>query len=81
VTAPAPAAPVRPGEIADLLAWCTRLHRAGTAAGPAEIAAYQAAKADLLQRIADSHTDDDPDLAARAGQAAAAARSAVKETP
>ena len=76
---PATPAPVRPGEISDLLSWCATLIRAG--AGPAEIAAYQAAKADLLDRIAARRASDDPELAARARQAATAARAANKETP
>jgi len=44
--------PVRPGEISDLIAWAARLSRTGPGAGPAEAAAYLAAKADLLDRIA-----------------------------
>jgi hypothetical protein len=70
--------PVRSGEVADLLGWCSRLMRT-SAADPAEVAAYQAAKADLLERIAETHTSD-PDLAERARQAAAAARATLKET-
>jgi hypothetical protein len=80
MTGPAPA-PVRPGEISALLQWRGRLIRAGASAGPAEAAAYQAAKAALLDRIADQHARDDPGLAARARQAAALARHAHKETP
>ncbi len=82
MTDPAPAA-VRPAEISALLQWCGRLLRAGPA-GPAEVAACQAAKASLLETIARQHADDDPDLAARARQAAARARNthshARKET-
>lgn len=45
--------PVRPGEISDLIAWAARLSRTGPGgASPAETAAYLAAKADLLERIA-----------------------------
>src|SRR6266699_2319042 len=50
MTDPAPAA-VRPAEISALLQWCGRLLRAGPA-GPAEVAACQAAKASLLETIA-----------------------------
>ncbi len=82
MTDPAPAA-VRPAEISALLQWCGRLLRAGPA-DPAEVAACQAAKASLLETIARQHADDDPDLAARARQAAARARNthshARKET-
>jgi hypothetical protein len=47
------AQPVRPGEISDLIAWAARLSRAGLgSASPGEAAAYLAAKADLLDRIA-----------------------------
>jgi hypothetical protein len=80
MTDPAPP-PVRPGEISALLQWCGRLIRAGTAAGPADVAAYQAAKAALLEAIADQRADDDPGLAARARQAAALTRHPHKETP
>jgi hypothetical protein len=51
---------VRPRDIADLLAWATSLSAPRRAADPAERAAYLAAKADLLTRIADQHTHDDP---------------------
>jgi hypothetical protein len=70
--------PVRPDEVADLLGWCSRLMRT-SAADPAEVAAYQAAKADLLERIAETRASD-PDLADRARQAAAVARATLKET-
>jgi hypothetical protein len=79
MTDPAPP-PLQPGEISALLQWCGRLIRAGTGAGPAELAAYQAAKASLLGRIAAQHAHDDPGLAARARQAAALARHPRKET-
>lgn len=47
------AQPVRPAEISDLIAWAARLSRAGLgSADPDETAAYLAAKADLLERIA-----------------------------
>ena len=72
--------PVRPGQISDLIAWAARLSRTapGTAC-PAEAAAYLAAKADLLDRIAASREHDgqsrrDTDIAR---QAAAAARAAA----
>lgn len=74
------AQPVRPAEISDLIAWAARLSRTGPgSASPAETAAYQAAKAGLLERIADSREQDgwarrDIDTAR---QAAAAARLAA----
>lgn len=46
----------------------------GAAADPAEVAAYQHAKAHLLDQIAATHAGDDPGLAGRARQAAAQAR-------
>jgi hypothetical protein len=72
--------PVRPAEISDLIAWAARLSRTGPGdASPAETAAYLAAKADLLERIAASREQDgrarrDIDTAR---QAAAAARRAA----
>ena len=50
--------PVTTTEIANLLAWARALTR--TAADPAQKAAYQKAKADLLTRIAAEHPDDTP---------------------
>lgn len=50
--------PVTAAEIADLAAWARTLTAAGTAAEPADRAAYLAAKADLLARIADQHAHD-----------------------
>jgi hypothetical protein len=51
--------PVRPGEISDLIAWAARLSRTGPGgASPAETAAYLAAKADLLERIAAGREHD-----------------------
>ncbi len=44
--------PVRPGEISDLIARAARLSRTRPGVGPAEAAAYLAAKANLLERIA-----------------------------
>jgi hypothetical protein len=46
--------PVRPAAISDLIAWAARLSRTGP--GSAETAAYLAAKADLLERIAAGRT-------------------------
>jgi hypothetical protein len=43
--------PVTAGEIADLLARARRLTAQGRHADPAERAAYQATKADLLARL------------------------------
>ena len=50
--------PVRPGEISDLIAWAARLSRTGPGASPAEVAAYLAAKANLLERIAAGREQD-----------------------
>ena len=72
--------PVRPAEISDLIAWAARLSRTGPGStSPAETAAYLAAKANLLERIAASREQDgqsrrDIDTAQ---QAAAAAREAA----
>jgi hypothetical protein len=87
VTAP----PVRPGEISDLIAWAARLSRTGPGStSPAETAAYLAAKANLLDRIAASREQDgwarrDIDTArqaaAAAREAAAAARRAATTAP
>jgi hypothetical protein len=74
------AQPVRPAEISNLIAWAARLSRTGPgSASPAETAAYLAAKAVLLERIAASREQDgwarrDIDTAR---QAAAAARLAA----
>jgi hypothetical protein len=76
--------PVRPAEISDLIAWAARLSRTGPGgASPAEVAAYLAAKANLLERITASREQDgwarrdiDP-----ARQAAAAARQAAITAP
>jgi hypothetical protein len=47
-----PAAPPSPAEVSALIAWMRRLSDAGAhRAGPAEIAAFQDAKKDLLARI------------------------------
>jgi hypothetical protein len=76
--------PVRPAEIGDLIAWAARLSRTGPGgASPAETAAYLAAKAGLLERIAASREQDvwarsDIDTAR---QAAAAGRSAAARSP
>ena len=75
-----PHQPVRPGEISDLIAWAARLSRTGPgSASPAETAAYLAAKASLLERIAASREQDG--WARRdtgtARQAAAGARAAA----
>jgi hypothetical protein len=72
--------PVRAAEISDLIAWAARLSRTRPdGASPAETAAYLAAKAGLLDRIAASREQDgwarhDIDTAR---QAAAAARAAA----
>ena len=72
--------PVRPAEISDLIAWAARLSRTRPGgASPAETAAYLAAKACLLERIAASREQDGwarRDIGT-ARQAAAAARQAT----
>jgi hypothetical protein len=50
-----------PAQIADLLAWARRLIEAGRTADPTVRAAYLAAKADLLARIAEQHPHDHTD--------------------
>ena len=76
--------PARPAEISDLIAWAARLSRTGPGgASPAEVAAYLAAKANLLERITASREQDgwarrDIDTAR---QAAAAARQAAITAP
>jgi hypothetical protein len=47
-------------EIADLLAWARQLSSAGGSADPGQRAAYLAAKANLLARIADHHANEHP---------------------
>lgn len=72
--------PVRPAEISELIAWAARLSRTGSGgASPAETAAYLAAKADLLDRIAASREQDGQSShdTATARQAAAGARAAA----
>ena len=75
--------PVWPSEISGLIAWAARLSRTRPGgASPAEAAAYQAAKADLLDRIAAGREHDgwpSQDITA-ARQAAAAARRAAITT-
>jgi len=76
--------PVRPGEISGLIAWAARLSRTGLGnASPAEAAAYLAAKADLLERIAVSRAQDgwasrDIDTARQAAAGARAAADAAR---
>jgi hypothetical protein len=52
-----------PAQIADLLTWARRLSEAGHRRDPADHAAFQKAKADLLTRIAAGqlhhHTTED----------------------
>jgi hypothetical protein len=65
-TPDSPAGRVSIGEISDLIAWMRRLSDAGIhRVDPAELAAFHAAKHDLLARIAQpSHRcDDAPDQA------------------
>lgn len=72
--------PVRPAEISELIAWAARLSRTGPgAASPAETAAYLAAKANLLDRIAASREQDGQSShdTGTAREAAAGARAAA----
>lgn len=70
---------VRPRDIADLLAWATSLSAPRRATDPAERAAYLTAKADLLTRIADQHTHDDPDHAHHAHRIASDAQTTAEQ--
>ena len=73
--------PVRPAEISELIAWAARLSRTGPGgASPAETAAYLAAKADLLDRIAASRDQDGPSShdTGTAREAVAGARAAAR---
>lgn len=74
------AQPARPAELSDLIAWAARLSRAGAgSASPAETAAYLAAKAGLLERIAAERAaggQSSRDITA-AREAAAGARAAA----
>ena len=55
-----PAAPPAPAEVSALIAWMRRLSDAGARqADPAELAAFQNAKNDLLARIERSHAPGD----------------------
>ena len=63
-----------PAEIANLLAWARQLSNAGATADPAQRAAYLAAKANLLARVADTHAHDHTCHASRARQVADQAR-------
>jgi hypothetical protein len=70
---------VRPAEISQILAWCSRLAAAGSRASTAETAAYLTAKASLLERIAAERAEGgwtSHDTGA-ARQAAASARAAA----
>jgi hypothetical protein len=72
-------AAVRPAEVSQILAWCTRLTAAGSRASTTETAAYLTAKASLLERIAAGRGTEgwaSRDIAA-ARQAAASARAAA----
>jgi hypothetical protein len=70
---------VHPRDITDLLAWAASLSPARRAADPATWAAYLAAKADLLTRIAAQHTHDDPHHAQHAHRLAAHAQLAAQQ--
>jgi hypothetical protein len=56
VTGAQPHRRVSPRQITQLLAWARRLSTAGPDADPTEVAAYLAAKAELLARITDPTT-------------------------
>ena len=58
MTNPPPASPI--AAITDLLAWARRLSDAGRHADPAERAAYQAAKTQLLARLTGQPQHADP---------------------
>ena len=60
MTNPPPPDPVTTTEIADLLSWARQLGSARGGTTPAQRAAYLAAKADLLARIAGTHADEHP---------------------
>jgi hypothetical protein len=78
------AQPVRPGQISDLIARAARLSRTGPGkASPDEVAAYLAARASLLERIAASREQDgwarrDIDTARQAAAGARAAADAAR---
>ena len=70
----------RPAEISELITWAARLSRTGPGgASPAETAAYLAAKAALLDRIAASREQDGQSShdIGTAREAAAGARAAA----
>ena len=75
--------PARAAEISDLIAWAARLSRTGPgSASPAETAAYLAAKAGLLDRIAagraaGGQSSHDIDIAREAAAGARAAADAA----
>jgi hypothetical protein len=69
---------VRPRDITDLLARAASLTQAGPPT-PAAWAAYLAAKADLLTRIADQHTHEDPHHSHHAHRLAEHARHAAQQ--
>lgn len=46
-------------QIAELTAWCRKLSTQGHRAHPDEVAAYQAAKTNLIARIT-NHADQEP---------------------
>ncbi len=74
-----PHQPVTAAEIADLLARLRTLRTPAQGGDPAAHAAFLSAKADLLTRIADEHTDDQRpcQLGAHIRHAAAHARAAA----
>ena len=75
MTSPSPPPdPVTTTEIAGLLAWARQLSNAGGSADPTQQAAYLAAKASLLARIASAQAHQHPCHAQAARQVADQAR-------
>ena len=76
---PSPGPRPTPTEIRELIAWARQLtHHGSAAVDPAEHAAYQAAKTELLARIGERHPGGDArQTATRAREAAEAATQAA----
>jgi hypothetical protein len=83
MTSPPPPDPVTTTEIADLLSWARQLSTARGGVTPTQRAAYLAAKADLLARIAGAHADEHSCHAdqTRAVASQATAPQSDKDTP
>jgi hypothetical protein len=79
-----PLDPVTTTEISDLLSWARQLSDARGGATPAQRAAYLAAKANLLARLADAHAKEAPrdaDPARTVAAQATALHQPDKDTP